>query len=100
MIRFALALSALAVMPATAHEAPLGWSYPWACCSNDDCRQAADREVRETSEGYRVTSTGEVVEYGNKRIKDSPDGLFHVCQQGGDFDKGRVLCLFVPGRSF
>lgn len=93
-------------LTARAHEAaatvamPLGWSYPFSCCSNQDCKQATDAEVREVVKGYLVTMTGEIVPYGDKRIKDSPDGLFHTCQVAGDFKEGRVLCLFVPPRSF
>ena len=91
---------------ARAHEAaatvamPLGWSYPFSCCSNQDCKQATDAEVREVVKGYLVTASGEIVPYGDKRIKDSPDGLFHTCQVAGDFKEGRVLCLFVPPRGF
>ena len=91
---------------ARAHDAlptaaqPNGWTYPWGCCSNQDCRQAATSEVRETPTGYQLATTGEVVGYQDKRIKESPSGDFHVCQQGGDFDKGRVLCLFAPGRDY
>lgn len=91
---------------ARAHDAlptaamPQGWTYPWGCCSNQDCRQATDGEVREVVKGYLLTTSGEIVPYGDKRIKDSPDGMFHACQQGGNIDKGRVLCLFVPPRSY
>ena len=94
------------VVAGRAHEAtntagqPLGWSYPLSCCSLTDCRPAASSEVRETANGYRLVTTGEVVAYADRRVKDSPDGTFHVCQQGGDFDKGRVLCLFRPARGF
>jgi len=91
---------AVLTVPALAHDAPLGWKYPLSCCSNKDCRQAADREVRETAAGYLLVTTGEVIPYGDHRVKDSPDGLFHACQQNGDFDKGRVLCLFAPPRAF
>lgn len=93
-------------MTARSHEAtntagqPLGWVYPLSCCSLTDCRPAKQDKVRETSQGYRLSSTGEVVGYLDKRVKQSPSGDFHVCQQGGDFDKGRVLCLFAPGRNF
>lgn len=93
-------VSAAWASPAAAHEALTGWSYPLSCCSDRDCRQTAEREVLETAEGYRLASTGEVVGYGDRRVKNSPDGLFHVCQQGGNFDSGRVLCLFAPPRSY
>lgn len=98
IVALGLGAAVLITGQAGAHEAPTGWSYPLLCCSSIDCREAADREVRETVAGYQVASTGEVVPYGHRRIKDSPDGRFHLCQQGGDFDKGRVLCLFVPPR--
>lgn len=96
--------SVLLASGAYAHEAPksvsqpLGWLYPYACCSTIDCRPATEGEVRETPNGYLMSATGEVVPYTDKRVKDSPDGLFHTCQQGGNFDTGRVLCLFRPPR--
>lgn len=86
--------------PAVGHEATTGWSYPLYCCSNQDCHQINDADVKEGREGYTLASTGEIVPYLDRRVKDSPDGLFHVCQQAGDFDNGRILCLFVPPRSF
>lgn len=89
---------AAAITSAFSHEAPTGWSYPPLCCSNQDCRQADPREVRETPDGYLLVTTGEVVPYLNYRVKPSPDGLFHVCQQAGNFDSGRILCLFAPPR--
>lgn len=82
------------------HDAPLGWSYPPLCCSSRDCRQAGSGEVRETPDGYLLVTTGEVVPYLNYRVKPSPDGLFHVCQQAGNFDSGRILCLFAPPRGY
>lgn len=92
---------------AMAHQAiptaaqPEGWTYPIVCCSLRDCRPTQKAEVRETSEGYLVASTGEFVPHGDKRIKElSQDGLIHICQQGGNFDTGRVLCLLIPPRSF
>lgn len=79
---------------ARAHEAPAGWSYPLMCCSNQDCKPALRGEIRETREGYTLTTTGEFVPHGDRRIKPiSQDGEIHVCQQGGDFDHGRILCL-------
>lgn len=95
-----IAVLMLGILPARPHQAPTGWSYPANCCSQRDCRQARDREVREDPNGYVLATTGEVVPYGDRRIKESPDGLFHVCQQAGDFDKGRILCLFAPPRSY
>lgn len=89
-----------------AHEArtvagqPLGWKYSYACCSDKDCRPVAAGEIRETPEGYLLIKTGEVVGYQDKRVKESPDGTFHVCQVAGDFEAGRILCIYAPPRSF
>lgn len=102
MKRTALLAACVLSIPAfpNAHEAPMGWSYPLYCCSNRDCHQVRDADVKETSAGYVLVATGETVPYRDRRVKDSPDGMFHVCQQAGDFDKGRILCIFVPPRSF
>ena len=85
---------------ARAHDAPAGWAYPLACCSNRDCHEVPAGGVKEGGAGYTLASSGETVPYGDRRIKDSPDGLFHACQQGGDVDAGRIICLFVPPRGF
>lgn len=101
-ILFLLVLISLCLaLAAKAHEAPTGWSYPSSCCSNQDCRLATPGEVKERPQGYVLESTGEVVPYfGDIRRKDSPDGSFHVCQQNGDIDHGRILCLFTPPRAY
>jgi hypothetical protein len=79
------------------HEAPTGWTYPTMCCSLQDCRPTKKGEVTETRDGYTLTSTGEFVAHGDKRIKElSQDGEIHVCQQAGNFDTGCILCLLTP----
>jgi hypothetical protein len=102
---FALSLAVLLVMGvvlARAHDAlptatkPLGWSYPFSCCSGYDCREILNSKVRETGYGYQVPS-GELVPYSDQRIKDSPDGEFHWCTVAGAED-GRTICLFAPPR--
>ncbi|WP_244468046.1 hypothetical protein [Nitratireductor soli] len=84
---------------AVAHEAKSGWRYPYACCSDNDCREVKDAAISEIPEGYLVKVTGEVVGYGDKRVKDSPDGVFHWCSIAGKNDS-RTICLFVPPRSY
>lgn len=81
-------------------QQPLGWTYPWSCCSNQDCKQVSGDGVQERPGGYVIASTGEIVPYGDKRIKDSPDGEFHWCAHQAGVDKGRTICLFVPPRGF
>jgi hypothetical protein len=83
---------------ASAHDAPTGWKYPWACCSNMDCQQVQSSAVLEKPQGYVIQSTGEVVGYQDKRIKDSPDGEFHWCAHQAGLDAGHTICLFVPSR--
>ena len=100
----ALAFAALMLtpLPAGAHDAPKGWAYPFACCSDYDCRAVtAGREgvVQERPEGYVIAATGEVIPYSDARVKHSPDGDFHWCSVAGKAD-GRTICLFVPPRSF
>lgn len=96
------------VGPAWSHDAlptaakPNGWSYPFACCSGMDCREVRagkDKTVVETDKGYVIKATGELIPFGDKRIKNSPDGEFHWCSHGGR-DTGGTICLFVPPRSF
>jgi len=100
-IVLAAAILSLFAFAALAHEAPEGWSYPLQCCSLQDCRPTTSGEVKETRDGYLLTSTGEFLAHGDKRIKElSQDGMVHVCQQGGNFDTGRVLCLLTPPNGF
>jgi hypothetical protein len=101
---FLLFLTPWTAVPAGAHEAPMGWTYPLSCCSNYDCKQVtgghASGEVREAPGGYVIAGTGEVVPYQDKRIRRSPDGAFHWCAHQAGVDAGRTICLFVPDRGF
>lgn len=91
----AFALCILTLSFARAHDAPLGWSYDYECCTNIDCREA---KVREVIDGYVVPS-GELVAYGDKRVKLSKDEYFHWCTVRGE-DGTPTLCLYVPNRGF
>jgi hypothetical protein len=84
---------------AAAHEAPSGWKYPIACCSNYDCREVSDAVILERPEGYVIKTTGEVIPMTDRKVRDSPDGQFHWCSVAGR-DDSRTICLFVPPRSF
>ena len=96
----AFSVSLLAVIPARAHEAPTGWTYPWACCSNMDCQEVQASAISERPQGYVIQSTGEVVAYADKRVKNSPDGEYHWCAHQKGLDAGRTICLFVPPKGF
>ena len=96
------ALAATMAMPgwrAEAHDAPSGWSYPYSCCTDQDCRPVATRSVSERPQGYVINVTGEVVPYADRRVRMSPDGEFHWCSVAGK-DNTRTICLFVPPRAF
>lgn len=86
-------------LPASGHDAPSGWSYPYACCSMNDCRPVATRAISERPEGFVINVTGEVVPYRDARVRPSPDGEFHWCSVAGG-DSGRTICLFVPPRAY
>ena len=89
-----------------AHEAtdvagqPLGGTYGWECCSGMDCSVSGDGTISEMPEGYRVELTGEIIPYGDKRIKRSRDEFFHRCTPGGIATAPRSICLYVPDRGF
>jgi len=83
---------ALCASPAAAHQAASGWAYPPSCCSQNDCREFPGERMKETPRGYLFPS-GLVLPYADDRIKPSPDGKFHICQ-----NRLRVICLFVPPR--
>ena len=82
-----------------AHEAKSGWHYPAACCSDYDCREVTTRQISERPEGYVIATSGEVVPYTDRRVRQSPDGVFHWCSVAGK-DDTRTICLFVPPRAF
>ena len=86
-------------LPAAAHDAKNGWTYPLACCSNYDCREVADADILERPEGYIIKVTGEVIPMTSRKVRASPDGVFHWCSVQGR-DDGDTICLFVPPRSF
>ncbi|WP_295806690.1 hypothetical protein [uncultured Nitratireductor sp.] len=96
---FSLICVLLAVQCAGAHEAESGWRYPYACCSDRDCREVTDAAVSEGPQGYMIKVTGEILPYTDKRVRNSPDGVFHWCSVAGKNDT-RTICLFVPPRSF
>ena len=94
--------------PADAHDAPSGWSYPFSCCSCVDCREVDGPDavrmshkvqIGRTGDRYVISTTGEAIAETDARVKDSPDGAWHWCSQGGR-DDGRTICLFRPPNMF
>lgn len=84
---------------AWAHDAPSGWTYPLACCSDYDCREVPDAAIIEGPDGYTIRATGEVIPMTSRKVRNSPDGQFHWCSVAGKDDTG-TICLFVPPRAF
>ena len=105
IVNWLLAVAGIAMLiaaiafDARAHDAPSGWTYPLACCSDFDCREVPDAAVLERPEGYVIVATGEVIPMSDRKVRHSPDGRFHWCSTGGRPD-GKTICLFVPPRSF
>jgi hypothetical protein len=112
-----------AIRSAVAHTAiptaaqPQGWDYPASCCSGTDCAEIKTDRVEETPEGYRVTLRPEdhimvaretvfMIKYNDPKIKDSPDGVFHIClsrQQvlpGNVVHGGNLYCFFIPPKGY
>lgn len=93
------------IAPALAHDAmptaaqPNGWTYPLACCSGIDCREVSDEAIIEGPTHYTIAATGEEIPYNSRKVRPSPDGLFHWCSVRGDPDTA-TICLFVPPRAY
>jgi len=99
VVSLAILLMLAAAKPAQSHDAPSGWSYPFACCSSIDCREVPDTDIVEGARGYEIRKTGELIIMTDARIKESPDGHFHWCSVAGA-DDSRTICLFVPPRAY
>ena len=102
---------------ALAHEAVTGWQYPLQCCAKNDCGEISSKAVIEGPDGYTLNLTPAdhpmiaepttiFIPYGDPRIKDSPDGLWHWCghrqlknPQGKVIAGGDTICFFAPPRS-
>lgn len=115
---FSIGFWALIVTGARAHQAPTGWEYPLNCCSNKDCAEISAEYVKEGPDGITITlpvgshpmvthwPVRYAVPYSDSKIKDSPDGVWHICLrqqmilQGGARLGGDLLCLFQPPRGF
>jgi hypothetical protein len=95
----------LTLHPAWPHMAPAstavphGWAYDASCCSNRDCRSVPSELIHEGPDGFTYTVTGQLIPYGDRRIKQSKDDDFHVCTTAGH-ENGRVLCIYEPVRGF
>ena len=96
MTRLPTVLAAILLASAAlAHDAPMGWAYPMACCSGADCREADPGEIVEAPGGWRVVPTGEVLGYHDPKVRQSPDGHWHRCLRNPRDVRSETLCVFV-----
>lgn len=95
----AVTILAFSQSPVGAHDAPTGWKYPLSCCSGFDCREVPASAVEEGPSGYVINTTGEIIPMSDRKVRMSPDGVFHWCSVAGKND-GKTICLFVPPRGF
>ncbi len=95
----AVAFAMVLATSAYAHEAKAGWEYEYSCCSSRDCREVTTAAVKEDEKGFTITATGEIIPYGDTRIKRSKDEFFHWCSVAGLADS-RSICLYVPDRGY
>lgn len=74
-------------LAASAHD----W-YPYACCSDRDCRALIEENgetVTEIAPGWKLWD-GRIIERSAAKL--SPDRRFHLCETSGH----TVICFFVP----
>jgi hypothetical protein len=95
-MRISLLVLCLISTEAIAHQAPSGWYYDGSCCSNKDCMELPDGQVKETPKGYLIVTSKEIIPYSDARIKKSGDEHFHRCNS----TLGTTRCLYVPSRGF
>ena len=97
---WAVILAAIWAIPAGGHEAPTGWAYDPACCSDRACRPLTLLEVnslRRGEGGYLATMEGfaEPILFPESKILPSRDQYFHGCVGAS----GAGYCLYVPSLS-
>lgn len=71
--------------------------YETDCCNDRDCAPAAPGDVVEGPNGYEIKSLGITVPYNDEKVRQAPDGQFHICATP---TMKHFLCLYVPGRGF
>lgn len=74
--------------------------YPLECCHDRDCWVAGSGGKESAPvpmlQGWRL-GDGAIIPYA--KVRNSPDGQFHVCRQGGTLSGG-VICFFAPVQGF
>jgi hypothetical protein len=100
-VLFLMAAAALSHEATTIQGEPLGWSYPVSCCSNKDCREVPATTLTPVKGGWRVELNGQFIPNNSSKLRDSPDGRYHLCMAGAKFTPtGTALCIFTPPMGF
>lgn len=94
-----LAACLLLAREAKAHEAPTGWSFDISCCSNRDCGEVPPEWISEGPNGVTVKPTGELLSYGDTRLKQSKDERTYWCRPPGD-PNPKTICVYLPVKGF
>lgn len=84
-------------VPAKAHDAPSGWTYPIECCDDRDCERIDTADVT-VSDGFYIWRDRRIA-FDSPSVRNSPDEYFHGCEAGHWGDEGgkKILtCFFVP----
>lgn len=84
---------------------PHDW-YPAVCCNGNaehgDCQPISSRTVKPVTGGWQITlvpgdhwmvTKPHSFFISNARVKDSPDGAFHICLYPNE---DNVQCFFAP----
>lgn len=71
--------------------------YEYECCSDYDCAPLEETKIEEKDGGWTLWD-GRHVPYRDKRVKPSPDGQFHLCEQKWEPNTAdrKILCLYAP----
>lgn len=89
-----------AILSASAHDSPSGWSYPLECCSDRDCAEVDKAGYVTTSDGRVLMSVttkfGTMTVDENTKRYDSKDSKLHACIYKYPDGAPRVICIFYP----
>lgn len=80
---------------ARGHESPTGWNFDILCCSNRDCGEVPPEWISEGPDGVTVKPTGEIIPYGDTRIKQSRDERTYWCRPPDD-PNPKTICVYLP----
>lgn len=72
--------------------------YDQQCCQENDCYQVALGEVKWTEQGWFIVATQELIQFDDKRIRQSMDGTVHRCGIPNPYlpqIEWRTRCLYV-----